>query len=215
MVVPPKHPKMIIFSRKANSCWVPPLVKPKLSLLFFLRFRWLWTCLTSWSKVPKVRHLHHDNRTSTRKETRVSRPGKWLGFAGLVAPYSRKWWWNSWWCMVESPVKLDHETPRIGVKMKKIFWNHQSTESFWQWMQIDVLNNSLFSVPPLPTILNNRISNFQVLPVGVKFTLPPFGRSILGHEQKKLPPGKLTWQWKIHHLKDVFPIENGNFPMSC
>ena len=24
MVVPPKHPKMIIFSRKTNSCWVPP-----------------------------------------------------------------------------------------------------------------------------------------------------------------------------------------------
>ena len=24
MVVPPKHPKMMIFSRKTNSCWVPP-----------------------------------------------------------------------------------------------------------------------------------------------------------------------------------------------
>ena len=24
MVVPPKHPKMIIFSRKTNGCWVPP-----------------------------------------------------------------------------------------------------------------------------------------------------------------------------------------------
>ena len=24
MVVPPKHPKMVIFSRKTNSCWVPP-----------------------------------------------------------------------------------------------------------------------------------------------------------------------------------------------
>ena len=23
MVVPPKHPKMIIFSRKTNGCWVP------------------------------------------------------------------------------------------------------------------------------------------------------------------------------------------------
>ena len=24
MVVPPKHPKMVISSRKTNSCWVPP-----------------------------------------------------------------------------------------------------------------------------------------------------------------------------------------------
>ena len=24
MVVPPKHPKMIIFSRKTHDCWVPP-----------------------------------------------------------------------------------------------------------------------------------------------------------------------------------------------
>ena len=24
MVVPPKHPKMVMFSRKTNSCWVPP-----------------------------------------------------------------------------------------------------------------------------------------------------------------------------------------------
>ena len=28
-------------------------------------------------------------------------------------------------------------------------------------------------------------------------------------------PWKLTWQWKIHHFEDVFPIENGDFPMSC
>ena len=24
IVVPPKHPKMIIFSRKTHGCWVPP-----------------------------------------------------------------------------------------------------------------------------------------------------------------------------------------------
>ena len=24
MMVPPKHPKMIIFSRKTHGCWVPP-----------------------------------------------------------------------------------------------------------------------------------------------------------------------------------------------
>ena len=24
LVVPPKHPKMIIFSRKTHGCWVPP-----------------------------------------------------------------------------------------------------------------------------------------------------------------------------------------------
>ena len=28
MVVPPKHTKMIIFSRKTHSCWVPPLGNP-------------------------------------------------------------------------------------------------------------------------------------------------------------------------------------------
>ena len=26
MVVPPKHPKMIIFSRKTHGCWVPPFL---------------------------------------------------------------------------------------------------------------------------------------------------------------------------------------------
>ena len=30
----------------------------------------------------------------------------------------------------------------------------------------------------------------------------------------KLPPGKLTWQWKIHHLKMYFLL-NGDIPMSC
>ena len=27
MVVPPKHPKMIIFSRKTHGCWVPPFLE--------------------------------------------------------------------------------------------------------------------------------------------------------------------------------------------
>ena len=43
MVVPPKHPKMIIFSRKTNGCWVPPFTEtPKYAgkfLRFFLFFR--------------------------------------------------------------------------------------------------------------------------------------------------------------------------------
>ena len=26
MVVSPKHPKMIIFSRKTHGCWVPPVL---------------------------------------------------------------------------------------------------------------------------------------------------------------------------------------------
>ena len=35
MVVPPKHPKMVIFSRKTNSCWVPPFLEtPIFSILF-------------------------------------------------------------------------------------------------------------------------------------------------------------------------------------
>ena len=28
MVVPPRHPKMIIFSRKTHGCWVPPFKEP-------------------------------------------------------------------------------------------------------------------------------------------------------------------------------------------
>ena len=29
----------------------------------------------------------------------------------------------------------------------------------------------------------------------------------------KLPSGKLTWQWKLDLFEDVFPIENGDFPL--
>ena len=31
MVVPPKHPKMIIFSRKTHGCWVPPFWETNIS----------------------------------------------------------------------------------------------------------------------------------------------------------------------------------------
>ena len=31
MVVPPKHPKMIIFSGKTNGCWVPPFLETPIS----------------------------------------------------------------------------------------------------------------------------------------------------------------------------------------
>ena len=31
MVVPPKHPKMIIFSRKTHGCWVPPFQETPIS----------------------------------------------------------------------------------------------------------------------------------------------------------------------------------------
>ena len=34
MVVPPKHPKMIIFSRKTNGCWVPPFRETPISPVF-------------------------------------------------------------------------------------------------------------------------------------------------------------------------------------
>ena len=33
MVVPPKHPKMIIFSRKTHGCWVPQTPKSCSQLL--------------------------------------------------------------------------------------------------------------------------------------------------------------------------------------
>lgn len=29
------------------------------------------------------------------------------------------------------------------------------------------------------------------------------------------PPGKLAWQCKIHHVQDVFPIENMDVPLLC
>ena len=36
MVVPPKHPKMVIFSRKTHGCWVPPFLvgNPHFRLFF-------------------------------------------------------------------------------------------------------------------------------------------------------------------------------------
>ena len=36
--------------------------------------------------------------------------------------------------------------------------------------------------------------------------------------QKRIPSGKLTWHWKIlenEPFEDVFPIENGGFPLLC
>ena len=36
MVAPPKHPKMIIFTRKTNGCWVPTCRKPPYSHLALL-----------------------------------------------------------------------------------------------------------------------------------------------------------------------------------
>ena len=36
MVVPPKHPKMIIFSRKTNGCWVPPFMETPILYIHLL-----------------------------------------------------------------------------------------------------------------------------------------------------------------------------------
>ena len=42
MVIPPKHPKMIIFSRKTHGCWVPPFLETSISIHFspFSRVSW-------------------------------------------------------------------------------------------------------------------------------------------------------------------------------
>ena len=45
MVVPPKHPKMIIFSRKTHGCWVPHFRKTpiwgRIPILTSIFFRWV------------------------------------------------------------------------------------------------------------------------------------------------------------------------------
>ena len=42
MVVPPKHPKMIIFSRKIHGCWVPPFLETTIwTIWFFLKMYFL------------------------------------------------------------------------------------------------------------------------------------------------------------------------------
>ena len=56
MVVPPKHPKMIIFSRKTHGCWVPPFRKPPYGFHGTLTFAG-WSCHTTCSLNKKVGHL--------------------------------------------------------------------------------------------------------------------------------------------------------------
>ena len=34
-------------------------------------------------------------------------------------------------------------------------------------------------------------------------------------KQRRVPSGKLTWQWKMDPFEDVFPIEHGDFPLLC
>ena len=36
MVVPPKHPKMIIFTRKTLGCWVPPFSETSIYIYIYL-----------------------------------------------------------------------------------------------------------------------------------------------------------------------------------
>ena len=38
MVVPPKHPKMIIFTRKTLGCWVPPFSETSIYIYISLSF---------------------------------------------------------------------------------------------------------------------------------------------------------------------------------
>ena len=50
MVVPPKHPKMVIFSRKTNGCWVPPSYEtPKWSPKWCNHRSRDWSCLQTGS----------------------------------------------------------------------------------------------------------------------------------------------------------------------
>ena len=36
MVVPPGHPKMIIFSKKTNGCWVPPFQETSIYIYMYM-----------------------------------------------------------------------------------------------------------------------------------------------------------------------------------
>ena len=206
----------------------------KLSLLFFQHARWLWPRDPRCQKCATCTTIIGPPLETT---TRVSRQQR----------HHHQSTETSWWFFTNpsekyATVKLDHETPRIGVKIKT--YSKAPTNRIILAMRCKLMWwTTAFLVPPLPTILNKKIwktSRFfrkRDPNLGVflfvtwkqgKFKWAPFGRSAKGHERKKLvvnfcwgsmsttrPPGKLPWQWKIHHLKDVFPIEHGNFPMSC
>ena len=50
--VPPKHPKMIIFSRKTHGCWVPPFMEA--SIYVVLNPKHLRICSSLYATPPKV-----------------------------------------------------------------------------------------------------------------------------------------------------------------
>ena len=57
MVVPPKYPKMIIFSRKTHGCWVPAFKEPpcivgRYEILKFISARGAWPPQTVFGRVP-------------------------------------------------------------------------------------------------------------------------------------------------------------------
>ena len=92
MVVPLKHPKMIIFSRKTHSCWVPPFWETPIYLyslylmalmsIFYTIFYLLYFQKTSVSsKTPLIKHPfrtkqallknNHQNKTYHSKQVYI------------------------------------------------------------------------------------------------------------------------------------------------
>ena len=57
MMVPPKHPKMIIFSRKTHGCWVPSFLETSISPCLFLFNTFLTKLATFFRK--KVQSQSH------------------------------------------------------------------------------------------------------------------------------------------------------------
>ena len=142
---------------EAPIWWNPSNLK--LSLLFFQHFS-----VTTWprdlSKVPKVRHLHHDNRTSTRNDNPRFEATKTPPTTSLQ---NYSWWLNQpIWKICSSNWIMK---PQVSGWTWKNIWNHQSTESFWQWDANWCGEQQPFWCLLCLPFWTTKISNFQVLPV--------------------------------------------------
>ena len=86
MVVPPKHPKMIIFSRKTHGCWVPPFLEITI---------WILDWLTVINK-PPITWLPKDSPNIIQRLVGILAPilqRSWVGKLGGTVGYSKSFAW--------------------------------------------------------------------------------------------------------------------------
>ena len=96
MVVPPKHPKMIIFSGKTNGCWVPPFLEtPIYAYMVMFNVFYPWVSL----KMAQLKPLRLKTLTFAQDSHLVStNHGAWGAWETEVLPLpcGKTTHWYSW-----------------------------------------------------------------------------------------------------------------------